>query len=112
MRRIDYYMGLSDEERNVHLLKKHCSRYFLSSEVSHNTTNDGAELRAVLEALADSSGDGKLSCPEIDSVRLSFVEDSYCGTKRERVMERTLAVEATPSLSSGSPVRIAGQTIV
>lgn len=56
----NFYMSMSEEERNLYLIEKHCGpslRY---------TTKD-IELRMILEDMADSNGDGTLDCPEFNS---------------------------------------------
>lgn len=67
----DYYMGMSEYNRNAHLVVKHCG-----STVSLSNAPD---LRTALEDLADSNLDGNLSCEEFNAAMLEIDSAALCG---------------------------------
>ena len=75
----NYYMSLTEDERNAHVVEKHCSRNNGLALYPLLHTVNGAHLRAVLESLADSSGDGMLSCLEFNNAVFDFDASFLCG---------------------------------
>ena len=66
----DYYMIMSEYDRNVHLMVKHCG--------ASASLLEAPDLRTVLEDLADSNLDGTLSCEEFNAAMFGYDSSMLC----------------------------------